>query len=70
MDLKGNAITVGELLKNPKVNAVLGRRFGKLMRHPVVGASHSLTLAQVLEMAGVYFPRETIRQTLEELKQV
>ena len=68
MDLKNNTITVGELLANPRAKAVFQRRFGKLMRHPVVGAAHSLTLAQLAEMAAAYLPKKTIDETLEELK--
>lgn len=70
MDLKNNTITVRELLENPKSKAVFQRRFGKLMRHPLVGAAQSLTLAQLTEMAAVYLPQKAIRDTLEELKKV
>lgn len=70
MDLKNNTITVRELLENPRSKAVFQRRFGKLMRHPMVGAAHSLTLAQLAEMAAVYLPKKTIDETLEELRRV
>lgn len=70
MDLKRNTITVRELLANPKSNAVFQRRFGKLMRHPMVGAAQSLTLAQLAEMAAVYLPKKTIQETIEELKRL
>ena len=70
MDLKNNTITVRELLENPKSKAVFQRRFGKLMRHPMVGAAHSLTLAQLAEMAAVYLPKKTIEETLDELRKV
>ena len=70
MDLKNNTITVQELLNNPKSRAVFQRRFGKLMRHPIVGAAHSLTLAQLAEMAAVYLPKKTIDETMEELRKL
>ena len=47
MDLRQNQITVGELLQNPRARAVFQRRFGKWMKHPMVQAAHSLTLAQL-----------------------
>ena len=70
MDLKHNTITVRELLENPKSRAVFQRRFGKLMLHPVVSASKSLTLAQITEMAAVYLPQKIIDETLAELKRI
>ena len=70
MDMKHNTITVRELLENPKSRAVFQRRFGTLMRHPVVRASQSLTLAQISEMAAVCLPKKTIEDTIAELKQL
>ena len=70
MDLRNKRITVGELLSNPKSKAVFQRRFGKFMRHPMVNAAHSLTLAQLEEMAAVYLPQKTIQDTLRELEQL
>ena len=70
MDLRSQKITVGELLDNPKSRAVFQRRFGKFMKHPMVGAARSLTLSQLAEMAAVYLPRKTIQDTLRELEQL
>lgn len=70
MDLRNNQITVKELLADPKSNAVFQRRFGKWMKHPLVGAAQSLTLAQLVEMAKLYIPQNTIRETLEELRRL
>lgn len=70
MDLKENQILVGQLLDNPASKAVFTRRFGKFMRHPLVSAARSLTLAQLCEMAGVYLPKKTIEDTLQELKKL
>lgn len=70
MDLRNKTITVGELLDNPKSKAVFQRRFGKFMKHPMVNASRSLSLAQLQEMAAVYLPRKTIQETLRELEQL
>ena len=68
MNLRNQSITVGELLDDPRSRAVFQRRFGKLMNHPMVKASRSLTLRQLAEMAAVYLPRKTIQDTLRELE--
>ena len=70
MDLRNQTITVGELLDDPKSRAVFQRRFGKLMKHPMVGPARSLTLRQLAEMAAVYLPQKTIQDTLRELSQI
>ena len=70
MDLRNKTITVGELLDDPKSRAVFQRRFGKFMKHPMVGAARSLSLAQLQEMAAVYIPRKTIQETLSELERL
>ena len=67
MDLKNDRITVGELLDDPRARAVFQRRFGKWMKHPMVAASRTLTLSQLMEMAGVWLPKKTIRETWQEL---
>ena len=70
MDLKNDRITVGELLDDPRARAVFQRRFGKWMKHPVVAASRTLTLSQLMEMAGVWLPKKTIRETWQELSRL
>lgn len=70
MDLKNDRITVGELLDDPKARAVFQRRFGKWMKHPMVAASRTLTLGQLMEMAGVWLPKKTIQETWQELSRL
>ena len=73
MDLRNNNITVGELLDNPKSRAVFQRRFGRYLKHPMVGAARSLSLAQLAEMAAVYIPKKVlknIQETLQELQKL
>lgn len=70
MDLRNKTITVGELLDNPASRAVFQRRFGHLMKHPMVTAGRTLTLAQLAEMAAVFLPQKTIQATLEELQRI
>ena len=68
--LKNDRITVGELLDDPRARAVFQRRFGKWMKHPMVAASRTLTLSQLMEMAGVWLPKKTIRETWQELSRL
>lgn len=67
MDLKRNQITLAQLLADPKAKAVLQRRFGPYLKHPMAKAAGSLTLAQLMEMGAVYLPQKTIQETLREL---
>ena len=53
MDLKRNQITLSQLMADPKAKAVLQRRFGPYLKHPMAKAAGSLTLAQLSEMAAV-----------------
>lgn len=70
MDLRNQTITVAELMDNPSSKAVFQRRFGKLMLHPMVEASRTLTLKQLVEMAGVWLPHKVIQDTLGELQKL
>lgn len=70
MNLKNNKITVGELLDYAPAKAVFQRRFPMAMRHPMLGAARTVTLEQLISMAGNYIPQKKIQETLEELKGV
>ena len=70
LDLKNNQILVGTLLDTPASRAVFQRRFGKLLKHPMVPAARSLTLEQLLGFARLYLPKSVIQDTLEELRRL
>ena len=70
MDLKDNKITVGELLDYAPAKAVFQKRFPMVLRHPMVGASRTVTLEQLISFAGAYIPQKTIQDTLNELRKV
>ena len=70
MDLRNQNITVGELLDNPASRSVFQRRFGHLMKHPMVNAGRSLTLKQLSEMAAVFLPKNVIQATIQELERL
>ena len=70
MELRNDTITLGELLEDPGAAAVLRRRFGRLMDHPMVRAARSLTLCQLAGLAAVWLPHSVIQDTLEELRRL
>jgi len=70
MDLKNNQITVGELLDYAPARAVFQKRFPKVMRNPIVGASRSVTLEQLISFARPYIPQKAVNETLAELRRV
>ena len=70
MDLKNNKITVGELMDYAPAKAVFQRRFPMVLRHPMLGAARTVTLEQIVAMAGAYIPQKTIQDTLNELRKV
>lgn len=70
MDLRNYTITMGELLDNPGSRAVLQRRFGNLLSHPMVAMSRGITLRKIVEMAGNRLPKDTIMATIQELREL
>lgn len=68
MDLKNNKITVGELMDYQPARAVFQKNFPMVMRHPLLGAARSVTLEQVIALAGDKIPRKKIQETLNELR--
>ncbi len=68
MDLKGNKITVGELLEDPRSRAVFQKRFPTVLKHPMVGAARSVTLEQLMAIAQAYLPQNKISATLDDLR--
>lgn len=68
MDLRNQKITVGELLDDPRSRGVFQRRFGQMLNTPLVQAGRSLTLEQLVALAGTKLPQRVIRETLEELR--
>ena len=55
---------------SPAARAVFQRRFGKLLKHPMVPAARSLSLEQLLGFAKLYLPKPVIQDTLEELRRL
>lgn len=70
MNLKNNKVTVGELLDYAPAKAVFQKRFPMVMKHPMLGAARTVTLEQLIAVAGAYIPQRTIQETLNELQKV
>ena len=70
MNLRNNKITVGELLDYAPAKAIFQKRFPMAMRHPMIGAARTVTLEQLISVAGAYIPQKTIEETLNELRKV
>lgn len=70
MNLKNNKVTVGELLDYAPAKAVFQKRFPMAMKHPMLGAARTVTLEQLIAVAGAYIPQRTIQETLNELQKV
>lgn len=68
MDLYNGEIKLGVLLENPKAKAVLERRFGKLLTHPLIATAKNMTLNQIIQVAGSQVPPQLIEETLAELR--
>lgn len=68
MDLRGNQITVGELLANPRARQVLQQHFPQAFRLPVLTKSGTMTLATAIKLGAAYVPRKAIQEALEELR--
>lgn len=68
MDLRNQTITLGELLQDPKANAVLKRRFGALLSHPLAKQANKLSLKQLIAMGGNKLSPQVVKETLAELE--
>jgi hypothetical protein len=51
MDLRNNKITLGEILKNPKGEGILGRFFPELMNPFLLHQAKKMSLENILKLA-------------------
>ncbi|NCE65974.1 hypothetical protein D1159_15645 [Pseudoflavonifractor sp. 524-17] len=68
MDLKRNQITVGELLDDPRSRAVVQKKLPSVLKHPLVGASRTVTLEQMLSFATAYLPQKKVDDLMDSLR--
>lgn len=65
-----NNMTVGQVLANPKAKAILVREFPTLINTPIVKLYNSMTVKQVLALAGGRVPQDKIQRIMKELEQI
>ena len=70
MDLKGNKITVGELMDYGPAKAVFQKRFPTVLRHPMMGAARTVTLEQLRDFLNGWVPGVMVNGVLQELKKL
>ncbi len=70
LDLKGNNITIKELLDNNAARETIGRIAPELLNHPMLGMAMGMSLEKVISIVGSSFAPEKISNLLEELKKV
>lgn len=70
MNLRNNQITLGELLENPHAKAVLQKRFGEWLSHPMLSMAKNMTLQQIIDLAGNQLSPAVVSQTLLELRHI
>jgi len=70
LDLKGNQITVKELLDHEGAKNVLQRLVPQLLNHPMLGMAKGMSLEKVLSMVGSLVSQEQIQNLLDELRKV
>ena len=67
MDLKGNRITMGEILKNGAAKALLLRAFPELDNPLMLMMAKGMTLDAVLKLGAGRYDPEKIARVLAEL---
>lgn len=70
MDLRGNQITIGELMDHPGAKAVLTKRFPMVRKKPLGSAARTVTLEQLLAFVGPWLPGPLLNSTLQELQRL
>ena len=68
MDLKNYQVTVREILATPAAKAVIRRELPEVMNSPLLSFAQSMTLRQVLSLAG-NIPQEKRDRILAALKE-
>ena len=68
LDLKNYQVTVREILTNPAAKAVIRRELPEVMNSPLLSFAQSMTLRQVLSLAG-NIPQEKRDRILAALKE-
>ena len=70
MDLKGDQITVRELLSNPGAKKIMERRFPAIMKSPMVAMAGDMKLSTVVSLAKGRVPDREVMAARQELERL
>lgn len=70
MDLRGNQITVGEIVSSPQAKELLKREFPEIMNPLMLQMAKNMTLANVLELGKGRYPQTKIDSVLAQLQAI
>lgn len=70
MDLRGQKITIGEILDYPGARQLLGRKFPLVFKKQFSQTAKTVTLEQLLALVGGFLPQRTVAETLRELEKL
>lgn len=70
MDLRGGAVTLGELVRDPRARELVDREFPGLLRHPFARRFMGMPLSRALNMARGRVPEDSIQHLLDGLRQL
>lgn len=70
LDLKGQKITVGEIVANPKAKALLERELNQYMTPMLLKMAKNMSLKEVLRLANGRVPQGEVDRIVRELESV
>ena len=68
MDLRSGAVTLGEIVRDPRARELVDREFPGILRHPFARRFMGMPLSKALRMARGRFPEDSIQRLLEGLR--
>ncbi len=70
MDLKNNQITIGELLRIPKVKVILDRNFPELMNPFLLNMAKNMSLENTFKLAHGTHAQDQVNKIISDLKAI
>ncbi|MCI9195431.1 MAG: hypothetical protein HFF14_07675 [Angelakisella sp.] len=70
MDLRNGAISLGEIVRDPKARALVDREFPGILNHPFARRFLGMSLSKALGMARGRVPEDSIQRLLAELREL
>lgn len=70
MELRGGAITLGEIVRDPRARQLVDREFPGILRHPFAKRFMGMPLSKALNMARGRFPEDNIERLLTGLREL